>query len=253
MRSESSPAVEASSWVDRLVEAVPVAVVAAVPTFLRARAAQEGVGTALSAFALAAMLTLLPAVAMLLLLRRALEGARAFAGDTSVVAAGVGVAASVFTLAFWQRLGAFLAHATHHRGLGGVAFAAGAVVLASAVALVGGRAHRFVAAQGPTVATFVGVAGFFTPLLLLAAASAPGEPAPAADPLGLFVVDGLGLLLAAFAWVQHLAPIAWPPRARGLVGAGAALLAFAGCAFLDVPSESPREGLAFVFRFLTVR
>jgi hypothetical protein len=253
MRSESTPVPEASSWADRLVEAVPVAVVAAVPTFLRARAAHESIDTALSAFALAAVLTLLPAFATLLLLRRALEGVRAFVGDTSVGAAGVAVAAAVVTLAFWQRLGAFLAHATHHRGLGGVAFAAGAVFLAAAAVLLGSRASRFLVAQGTTVATFVGVAGLFAPLLLLFGAPASSDPAPTADPLGLFVVDGLGLLLAGFAWVKHLAPTAWPPRARGLVGVGALLLAIAGVAFVQAPSESPRGALAFVFGALTLR
>lgn len=253
MRFEHMTAQGASSWADRLVETVPVAVVAAVPTFLRARAAHESIDAALSAFALAAVLTLLPALATLLLLRRALEGVRVFVGDMSVGAAGLGVAAAVLTMAFWQRLGAFLAHATHHRGLGGVAFAAGAVLLAGAAAVVASRAQRFVAAQGPTLATFVGVAGLFAPLLLLFGAPASGDPAPAADPLGLFVVDGLGLLLAGFAWVHHLAPATWPPPARVLVGVGAVLLAIAGASFFEVPSESPREALAFVFRVLAVR
>jgi hypothetical protein len=253
MRSDTPPPHAATPWLDALVEAVPVAVVAAVPTFLRARAAHEALETAIAAFALAAALTFAPAFAALGLLRRARDGFRAFTGEAGVGAAGMTVGAAALTLAFWERLGAFLAHATHHRGLGGVAFAAGALVLAACAALLGSRAHRLLAAQGASVATFAGVAGIFAPLLLLFGSSAAAEPGPAADPLGLFVVDALGLLIAGFAWVQHLGPAVWPPRARALVGAGAVLLALAGASFLKAPCESPRESLAFAFRALPVR
>jgi hypothetical protein len=253
MRSEAPPPNAARPWPDSLVEAVPVAVVAAVPTFLRARGAHEALETSLAAFALASALSFAPAFAALHLLRRARDGVRAFASDPDVAAAGIGAGAAAIAVASWERLGALLARATHHRGLGGVAFAAGALVLAAASALLARRVYRLLRAQGATVATFVGVAGLFAPLLLLFGRGAAAEPSPPADPLGLFVVDALGLLIASFAWVQHLAPSSWPPRARALVGAGAVLLVMAGATFASVTCESPRESLAFAFRVLPVR
>ncbi len=252
MRSEITLASEVSP-LDRVVEAVPVALVAALPTFLRARAAHADVETSLTAFALAFALTAPAAYASIALLRRAREGARAVLGDTGILAAGLTVAAAALTVAFWQRLGSFLAHATHHRGLGGVAFAAGALALAVAVAVFARGAHRVVAPLGPALATFVGVAGLFTPLLALFAGRAPSAPAPSSDPLGLLVVDGLGLLVASFAWVQHFAPRSWPPRARVLVGLGTLMLAFSGLAFLRMPIDSGRENLAFLFGALPLR
>ena len=125
-----------------------MAVASAVPTFLRARALHGTLDEAFGAFALAALLTFLPALLVLGAVRKGRDGVRALAGDLSVAGVGMAVGASVLVLAFWERLGAFLAHATHHRGLGGVAFAAGGLILALAVSLVTRRAWPAVEAQG---------------------------------------------------------------------------------------------------------
>jgi hypothetical protein len=176
---------------------------------------------------------------------------RALVGEVSVAGAGVGVAASALVLAFWERLGAFLAHATHHRGLGGVAFAAGALLLALGVWLVARRAWPTLEAQGPAVSTFVGVAGLFAPLaLVFAGASTPASPS---DPLGLFVVDALSLLVVGVAWVTQLAPLAWPSRARGLLVVASLLLVVAAVSGARTPSDFPRESVSFAFRALTLR
>ncbi len=228
-----------------------MAVASAVPTFLRARALHGTLDEAFGAFALAALLTFLPALLVLGAVRKGRDGVRALAGDLSVAGVGMAVGASVLVLAFWERLGAFLAHATHHRGLGGVAFAAGGLILALAVSLVTRRAWPAVEAQGAAFATFVGVAGLFSPVALLTlGASTPASPT---DSLGLFVVDAVSLLVVAVAWVSQLAPAEWPPRARALLGSAAALLVAAAGLHLRTTSDFPREAVAFAFRALTLR
>lgn len=253
MRSEPAPSPDHAhgSPLDRAVEVVPVAVAAAVPTFLRARALHGTLEEAFGAFALAAVLALVPAAVALAAVRRARDGVRAFADDVTVGAAGFGVGVGALVLAFWERLGAFLAHATHHRGLGGVAFAAGALVLVVGTVLAARRAWPSLEAQGPAFATFVGVAGLFAPVALLTLG--PTTPASPSDPLGLFVVDALGLLVVAIAWVSHLAPPSWPPRARTLLASAAALLVVAAAGYVRTPSDFPREGVALAFRALPLR
>lgn len=240
-----------ASAFDRAIEAIPVAVVASVPAFLRARAAQGSLDDAFGAFALVAVITLLPAALVIVLLRRARDGVRALFGEVSVANLGLAVAAGVVVLAFWERLGAFLAHATHHRGLGGVAFSAGASALALGVALMARRAAPFVEAQGVAVSTFLGVAGLFSPIGFLAL----GDSTAAAptDILALFVVDTSSLFVVAFAWVAHLAPSVWPARARALVVAGAGLFVVVAATHAADNGEFSRNSVAFAFRALTLR
>lgn len=253
MPSEPAPSTDyaGATHVDRLIEGVPVAVAAAVPTFLRARALHGTLDEAFGAFALAALLTFAPALLVLGAVRKGRDGVRALVGELSVAGVGMAVGAGVVVLAFWERLGAFLAHATHHRGLGGVAFAAGGLILAFTVSLVTRRAWPAVEAQGAAFATFVGVAGLFSPIALLTLGG--NTPASPTDPLGLFVVDALSLLVVALAWVSQLAPAEWPLRARALLGSAAVLLVVAAAIHVRAPSDFPREAVAFAFRALPLR
>jgi len=255
MRSEAAPSQpppEAPrSLADRIVEAMPVAILAAVPTYLRTRSAQGDTELAFSAFALAALLLVVPSFVLIATLRRASEGWRSVAAGAPIARGALALAVAIATLVFWEKLGEVLARVTHHRGLGGVAFAAGAAVVALGAAVAARKALAWVEAQGTTVATFAGVALFFVPVAILLAL--PPVLAPPGDALGLFVVDVLAMLLAGGGWVEHLAPPIWPSRARYLVAGGAFLLAVGAVPALRATSDFPLADVAFAFRFLPLR
>ncbi len=239
------------AFVDRVVECVPVAILAAVPTFLRARSLNGDAELAFSAFALAAVVTVPAAFLFLAALRRASESLRQLAGESPIAGAGVGLMVATTTLALWEKAAATLAHVTHHRGLGGVAFAAVAAITAFGAAVLARKLLRALVAQGTTFATFAGVASFFAPVVLCL--SLPPVQAPAGDVLGLFVVDVLGLIVIGGGWLEHLAPAAWPVRARLMVGAGALLLVLGSLPVIRGASEWPLASAAFAFRFLPLR
>ncbi len=238
-------------WAARLAEALPVALVSALPTYLRTRGADPQVETAFSSFALAALLTWIPATLLMTALRRATETLRQLMGETPVAGAGMLVATATLCLFLWDHLATFLTGATHHRGLGGVAFAAGALALSVGAAMGARTARQWIEGQGSSASTFAGVAGLFAPVLLLRLTPVA---APAIDVLGLLVVDSLALLLVSSLWVLHLAPTHWPSRARVLIGCGALCLAFAASsAAANVTSENTLRAQSLVFQLLPLR
>ena len=255
MRSEATsshpPPPAPQRLVDRIVEALPVALLAAVPTYLRTRSAQGDTELAFSAFALGALLLVVPAFVLIAALRRASESWRALVGVAPIARAALALAVATATLVVWEKLGELLARVTHHRGLGGVAFAAGAAVVALAATVASRKALAWIEAQGSTVATFAGVALFFVPVAILL--SLAPVLAPPGDALGLFIVDVLALLLVGGGWVEHLAPPTWPSRARALVAGGAFFLAIGAGPALRATGEVPLADLAFVFRLLPPR
>jgi hypothetical protein len=128
--------------------AAAAALTCALPATMRISAAIDSEATARIWAGLAAT-ALVPMVAMVVVLRGAREGLRAFAGEGAELRAyGVGLwaASLLFVLAF---LGSLLRSTTHHHALAGVTFAFAAVVAAVASALASARVVSILRAAPP--------------------------------------------------------------------------------------------------------
>jgi hypothetical protein len=239
---------EGASAVLRFGTAVGMAVLAALastgPAAMRVSSAvASGPGTARIWLALAAA-ALAPMVAAIIVLRRARDGLRAFAGDSAGPRAfGVGLwLATVFVvLSFF---GSVLRATTHHHALAGVTFAFGALAVAAAAGLGCARVVGILLRASPTVRrVLVGLLGGGALLGLawvgLRFLRAVSQDPPSGAAAGT-VVDVLAFVLAAlFASRQTL----MARRIIALVGPPVAVIVAAiGLSTLRT-EPSVREGI----------
>jgi hypothetical protein len=229
--------------------AAAAALAAALPAALRVAAATGQDGTARAWAGLAAA-ALAPMVVMVVVLRGAREGLRAFGGPGAELRAyGVGLwaASLLVTLTFF---GSVLRATTHQHALAGVTFALGALALAVGIALA---CVRVVAILRGASAGLRGGLAFALALVLFVALGVVGERflqgasrEPASGPAAGMVVDVLAFSLAAlFAARRSLAS----RRALAVVGppVAVAIAALGLSALRDPPLRAAIDERAPVF------
>ena len=201
------------------------ALVATVPAALRVVEA----GGFFDRWTALAACTMLPATAMVFILRGARRGLASFSGPAVVARVAALLSWALSLLVFFTAFGTLLRQKTHHHALAGVTFAITALVASVVLALVWHRIAAFFAGRGSTtqrVALAAAAGSLLVFFLALGTSLARGAAEGKASPLGACVVDLLAVTIASGLFSRpEITRSRWlaaagPPLAIGVLALG---------------------------------